>query len=176
MGTVFEDIAKALTVAEVEHHMDHLAHEMVEYGKEIAPVFADRPPHRSEPEDGEPGSYRDSIHSINRGLSRRRIQSDDPKAAWIEYGTSHMPEYGVFGKMSEHFGGDGEVVSDEGVQHAQHRLRHALESLAELRTSGDARAIADAEAHIVELRRARSAAFRAARGPRRRTRGGRKHR
>lgn len=47
------------------------------------------------------GAYRESIrYDIDRKLTHLRVRvfSDDPKAHWIEYGSSHMPEYAPMAK------------------------------------------------------------------------------
>ena len=164
------EIAAALGSGAIERHLDKFAREVAEYAKSIAPVFGDRAPRRSAPADGEPGDYRDSIHVENRGVGKRRVIADDFKAIWIEVGTTHMPEYAVFEKTAQHFGGSG-VVFSEGIEHARHHLREALRDLAELRLAGAGdSAIAAAQERVRQGRIRRSAEFKAARGPRRRRR------
>jgi hypothetical protein len=177
MSIEAEILAQMAVSTEVQHGLDELSGEVRDYAKSIAPVFGDRPPHRDAPPKGSEGDFRDSIQveKVAGELDVRRVISrDDPMAVWQELGTRHMPEYAVFAKAAAMFGGSGPVV-DEGVQHAQHKLRHELEKLAKLR-AGVAGTMAEAveratsisaQKHAVDRARlARSAAFKAARGAR----------
>lgn len=76
------------------------------YWKGIAPVFGDRPPHRTAPSHGSAGDYRDSI--VEQDMSGAegahvRIAATDFKAKWIEYGNAHMPEYAPKAKVLANF-------------------------------------------------------------------------
>lgn len=166
------EIAAGLHSVEIEHELDQFAHKVIEYAKGIAPVFGDLPPKRDEPGIGAPEDYKNSIRELpgHRKPGHRRVGSDDPKAIWIEVGTVHMPEYAVFTKTAKYFGGTGPII-DEGVQQAQDQLRGELERLAKLTAIGAAGHHIAAQQRAVErARQARSAAFKAARGPRRRRR------
>jgi hypothetical protein len=159
---------------------DHLAGEVRDYAKSLAPVFGDLPPHRGSPPHGAPGDYKDSIKVVSHPTEPlgRRVISNDFKALWIEVGSRHMPEYAVFTKTAKYFGGTPPILS-AGVQDAQHHLRGELEKLGKLMATsavGLKAGIAKAEAiakqrRIVEsARTARSQAFNAARSPRKRGR------
>jgi hypothetical protein len=159
---------------------DHLANEVADYAKGLAPVFGDRDPRRGSPSYGEPGDYKDSIKvtpSPSEPLGRR-VGSDDFKAIWIEVGSRHMPEYAVFTRTAAYFGGTPPILN-EGVRNAQHHLREQLEKLAKLTAVGAiglkagvarSKAITAQKHEVTKARNARSAAFNAARGPRRRGR------
>lgn len=154
---------------EAEHHLDKFAEQVRDYAKELAPVFGDLPPKRNEPEHGEPGDYKESITvSPIKHPGKRRVGSKDFKAIWIELGSRHMPEYAVFAKTAAYFGGTGPVF-EEGIVQAQGRLREHLETLAKLGATGaTAAALAEQHREVGRARQARSSAFKAARGPRRR--------
>lgn len=159
---------------------DHLADEVRDYAKGIAPVFGDRDPRRGSPAYGEPEDYKNSIKVIphpDEPLGRRVI-SNDFKALWIEVGTRHMPEYAVFTKTAAYFGGTPPILN-EGVREAQHHLRGELEKLAKVMTLGavglkgglaKSKAIQEARSSVHSARQARSNAFKQAKGPRRRGR------
>ncbi|TDH48890.1 hypothetical protein E2F47_22250 [Mycobacterium eburneum] len=169
---IIADIEAGISSAEVTHALDELAHEVADYAKSIAPVFGDRPPKRAEPGIGSPDDYKDSIKVTGRGPSKRRVESDDPKAVWIELGTEHMPEYAVFAKTAAHFGGTGPTL-EQGVAHAQSRLRGELQKLADLNDAGASDAeVAEQRRNVAQARTYRRSAFKAARsgGPRRRGR------
>lgn len=155
----------------IDHGVAEEAKKGADYAKSIAPVFGDLPPKRGEPGLGEPGDYKESIgtkHMSTAKVPTWRVFSDDPKAIWIELGSTHMPEYAVFAKMAAYFGGTGPVI-DEGVQHAQGKLRQELEKFEKLTATGaEAALIAEQKAAVSRARIARSSAFKAARGPRRR--------
>ncbi|KLO31585.1 hypothetical protein ABW16_01755 [Mycolicibacter heraklionensis] len=162
----------ALTAREVEDGLDHFAGEVCEYARSIAPVFGDRPPKRDAPPFDEPGGFRDSIHVEHprRGV-RRVISRLDPLALWQELGTIHMPEYAVFSRTAEHFGGTAPVIGDDGVMHAQSHLRKALVRLAELHAAGaGADEIAVQQTRVRMARQQRSAEFRRGQNERRRSR------
>ena len=170
MSVQAEILAQMAVSIEVEHHLDKFAKEVADYAKSIAPVFGDQPPKRGEPGIGEPGDYRDSIavERIAAKVPTRRVISRDPKAIWIELGSRHMPEYAVLAKTAAYFGETGPVI-DEGVEIAQGKLREGLEKLAKLSAVGAAaHEVTEAERAISAARQARSSAFKAARGPRRR--------
>lgn len=179
MSLEAEILAQLGGTIEVTHALDEKAAEMRDFAKSIAPVFGDKPPKRDEPPmGGSPGQFRDSITVENVAGEtdvRRVISRDDPVAGWQELGTRHMPEYAVFAQTAAHFGGTGPVI-DEGVQHAQHKLRESLETLAKLRAehavgsaAHRASRIAAQKRTVNQARLERSAAFKAAR-PRRRGR------
>ena len=164
-----EILAQFAGNVEVEHHLDHFAQKVADYAKGLAPVFGDKPPKRNEPGIGDAGDYKESIQvERHHGPGKRRVISRDPKAIWIELGTVHMPEYAVFAKTAAYFGGTGPVI-EQGIVTAQGKLREELENLAKLTATGAAaHEISAAEGAVRSARQARSAAFKAARGPRRR--------
>lgn len=159
---------------------DHLAGEVRDYAKGLAPVFGDKDPRRGSPKDGEPGDYKNSIKVVphpDEPLGRRVI-STDFKAIWIEVGSRHMPEYAVFTRTAAYFGGTPPILN-QGIRDAQHTLRNELEKLAKLGITsavglkaGIAKSSAlTAQKQVVHnARQARSNAFHQARGPRKRGR------
>lgn len=176
MSIEAEIAAQFAGAVEVEHAVEKFAHKVAEYAKSLAPVFGDLPPRRGEPAHGEPGDYRDSIKVEHppraTAVPTRRVISRDFKAAWIELGTRHMPEYAVFAKTAAYFGGTGPTI-DEGVEHAQGHLRRELETLAKLRAGhagtmheaiAKSKSIAEQKRAVDQARMTRSAAFKAARG------------
>lgn len=166
------EIAAGLHSVEIEHELDKFCEKVADYAKGIAPVFGDLPPKRDEPGIGDPEDYKNSIRQLpgHRKPGHRRVGSDDPKAIWIEVGATHMPEYAVFTKTAKYFGGTGPII-DEGVQHAQGKLRGELERLEKLTAAGaGAHHIAAQRRAVERARTARSAAFQAARGRGRRGR------
>jgi hypothetical protein len=155
---------------------DHLANEVRDYAKGLAPVFGDRDPRRGSPAHGEPEDYKNSIKVTAHPTEPlgRRVISTDFKALWIEVGNRHMPEYAVFTKTAAYFGGTPPILN-EGVRDAQHHLRGELEKLAKLSAmsavglkSGieKSRALTEQKHAVNRARNARSAAFKAARQPR----------
>lgn len=159
---------------------DHLANEVRDYAKGLAPVFGDKDPRRGSPAHGDPGDYRDSIETVPHPTEPlgRRVQSRDFKAIWIEVGSRHMPEYAVFTKTAAYFGGTPPILN-QGVRDAQHHLRGELEKLAKLVAISPiglkggiakASAITKQKQVVHNARAARSAAFHQARGPRKRGR------
>jgi len=172
-GIEVEIAAQALSCREVEDGLDAFTAEVVEYAQSIAPEFGDLPPHRVAPAEGEPGDYKESIHAEHLGVGARRVISrDDPIAFWVEMGTRHMPEYAVFAKTAEHFGGTAPEVGGAGVAHAQSHLREAITRLEELHAGGAAaHEIAAQKARVRMARQQRSAEFKAAAPKRSRRRG-----
>lgn len=171
MGIEAEIEAQFAGSLEVEHHLDKFAEQIRDEIKDIAPVFDAERDRRSTPGIGDPEDYKDSIQvSGIKSPRKRRVESNDPKAVWIELGSKHMPEYAPFGKVAAMHGGTGPVI-DEGVRHAQSKLREELEKMAKLAATGaTAEAIAEQRREVARARTGRSAAFNAAR-PRRRGRG-----
>lgn len=89
------------------------AKEIQSYWKSIAPVSS-RPAHpyskysRDEEKWDHPGDYRDSIQVRSWANAKgfgARVFTNDVKAAWLEYGSVHNPEYGYADKTAERFGG-----------------------------------------------------------------------
>lgn len=71
------------------------------YAQSIAPVGEPGEGGAYTTEHREPGDYQRSIKgTVHVGPSRMvgRIESDDFKAGWIEYGAAHMPQYRVLGR------------------------------------------------------------------------------
>jgi hypothetical protein len=161
------EIAKDPKVIE---ELQHLAEEVKDYWQALAPVFDEDRDRRTTPGIGAEGDYRDSIHveMVRRkdGTPGARVGTNDPKAIWIEVGTSHMPEYAPATKTAHYFHDTTGPVFSEGVQQAQGKLREALESLEKAKaTGGD---VKSARADVNRARSERSAAFKASRPRRRR--------
>jgi hypothetical protein len=172
-GIDFEDeiLAQIVGSREAEHQLDKYAHQIADEIRELTPEFGDLPPKRDAPVWGKSGDAKAAIQVLPGGPGRRIVQSDDPKAIWIEVGTRHMPEYAPFTKVAAMHGGTGPIV-EQGIQHAQHKLREALEHLEKLGAEGaTAAAIARQRQAVDTARNARSAAFRAARSGNRRSSG-----
>lgn len=166
MGIEAEIEAAYLGSALEEHHLDEFAAQIRDEIKELTPVFGDHDPKRGEPGIGEPGDLKDSIVvSAIKWPGRRRVISYDPKVFWAELGAKHFREVGMFAQVVGRHGGTGPVIEDDGINHAQHHLRGELKKLEGLT---DPVAIAAQRTAIANARLARSAAFKAARGPRRR--------
>lgn len=169
------EMSRAMRGPEVMIAAEKLAGEVVAYAQSIAPVFGDKAPHRNAPPHGAPEDYKNSIHALAPRIDGDSviipIRSDDYKAWWIEYGSRHMPEYAVFSRTAEHFGGTGPDMASEQVATAQGILRHALEDLAHARAlpghttaqgMDKAAAISKARQRVESARNSRSAAGRAA--------------
>lgn len=165
--SIESEIALGLNSFEIEHELDKFAEEVAEHVRSIAPEFGDRPPHRTEPPYDDLGSLKESITVTPGGPGRRKVGSEDYKAIWAELGTRHMPEYAPFAKTAKFFGGTGPII-DEGVRRAQGHLREELEKLEKMTAVGAAaHHIAAQTARVDQARIGRTAAFKAARGPRR---------
>lgn len=67
-----------------------LANDAVDYARALAPVDTE--------------NFKDSIH-VYQDDDRYGIQSDDEAANIIEYGSEDTPEFAVFTRTAEHFGG-----------------------------------------------------------------------
>lgn len=164
--------ALGLTVVglEAEHHLDHFAEQIRDEIRERTPVFGDHPPKRDEPGIGEPGDLKASIVvDPIKSPGLRRVRSDDPKVIWAELGAKHFPEVAMFAQVAALHGGTGPtILEDAGIEHAQKHLRGELEKLAKLAAAGVP--LAAQRAAVQRARGQRSAAFRAARGGRRRGR------
>jgi hypothetical protein len=172
-GIDFEDeiLAQIVGSREAEHQLDKYAHQIADEIRELTPLFDEVRDRRATPGIGKEGDAKAAIEVLPGGPGRRIVQSDDPKAIWIEVGTRHMPEYAPFTKVAAMHGGTGPIV-EQGIQHAQHHLRDALEHLEKLGAEGaTATAIARQRQAVDTARNARSAAFRAARSGRRGGRG-----
>lgn len=164
MGIEAEIAAQYLGSELAERQLDEFCEQLVEEIRERTPIFGDHPPKRNEPGIGEPGDLKESIHvdPVKRP-GRRRVGSDDPKAIWAELGAKHFPEVGMFAQVVALHGGTGPII-DEGVQHAQTKLRGEVERLDKLVAEGALPAsIAAQRASVARARQGRSAAFRAAR-------------
>lgn len=85
------------------------SNKVVSYWQSISPVFdaSDAKEHRAAPPGGQPGDYRNSIKAIEKqdddGNTYEHVVAKDFKAQWIEYGTSHMPEYAPLAKVKAKF-------------------------------------------------------------------------
>lgn len=158
--------------------VEELAHRIEESLKDKAQVFGDRPPKRQGPPDPE-HPFKESIHTelirTKDGMPAARVGSDSPIAMWQEIGTKHFPEDAIFAKTAAEFGDTTGPVMSEEVAQAHGKLREALETLATLKAQGAAAEhIARATKAVAAARQARTSAFKAARGGRRR--GGRRGR
>ena len=145
--------------------LQDLAHQVEDYWKALAPVFDEERDHRKTPGIGDPGDYRDSIHTepirLKSGRAAMLVGTNDPKAIWIEVGTARMPEYAPATKTAHYFGDLKGPRFSEGVQQAQGKLREALETLAKAKaTGGD---VKSARSDVSRARAERSAAFKASR-------------
>jgi meiotically up-regulated gene 157 (Mug157) protein len=100
------DFSKVLKGPKVAAAVQAKAEKVKDYWQSIAPVFGDKPPHRSAPSYGSPGDYKDSVHVSDAGSdgeARSRVGTGDFKAKWIEYGTAHMPPYAPLAKTKARF-------------------------------------------------------------------------
>jgi hypothetical protein len=98
--------AKALKSKKVQAGVEKKAQKVQDYWKSIAPVFGDKPPHRDSPAYGAPGAYRDSITVIDLSdgdVPRKRVQVQDFKGNFIEFGNAHTPEYAPRAKTKAKF-------------------------------------------------------------------------
>ena len=165
MGIEAEIAAQFAGSLEVEHALDDFAAQIRDEIKDLTPTFGDKPPKRGEPGIGDPGDAKAAVQvSGVKGPGKRRVESDDPKAIWIEIGTRHMPEYAPFAKVAALHGGTGPVILEQGVHTAHMHLRGELEKLAKLKAENAAAHKITAQRKSVEqARQARSAAFKAAR-------------
>jgi hypothetical protein len=63
----------------------------------------------------QPGDYSRSIKvkflKTPEGLPMARVTAHDYKAAWIEYGSSRMPEFACRAATVSHFGGSNKTIS-----------------------------------------------------------------
>jgi hypothetical protein len=152
LGISHEDVARAFDDPDIHAEVKRLAEDVQEAVKSYAPVFGDRPARRESPADGSVGEYRDSIHiewvtTSDSDLPVARVISKDMKAAWIEFGSSHMPEYAPFTKAAQEFGGRGPAYTGA-VGNAQEKFRHAKEALEHARREGSREDIALAAKHF----------------------------
>ena len=153
LGISPEAVAEAFNDPKIHAEVQRLAEEVRDAVQSHAPVFGDRPPRRESPADGAAGEYRDSIHvewvttSDSDGLPVARVISKDMKAAWIEFGSAHMPEYAPFTKAAEEFGGTGPQY-DGAAGHAQSKFREAKEALEHAMHSGSHEDVALAQKHF----------------------------
>src|ERR1700747_1534033 len=98
VGITQADLDKAVAdSAEAKDAVIKKAEEVRDFWRGIAPIFGDRPPKRAEPPHGEPGDYKNSIRikyeKDKTGKLIAKVGTKDEKAAWIEFGAVHMPEY-----------------------------------------------------------------------------------
>lgn len=113
IGVTPAQIAEALADVDVRVELFARAHEVADYVRNLTPEFDASKSGRSTPGIGEPGDAKAAIQVIplvDRNLVAHqgyRVISQDPKANWIEFGSSHMPEYAPFQQAIAHFGGEG---------------------------------------------------------------------
>lgn len=170
MSIESEIAAQFAGAVEVEHHLDEFSKQIADEIRDRTPEFGNLPPKRGEPGIGDPGDAKAAIQvSPIKSPGKRRVESDDPKAVWIELGAKHMPEYAPFAQVAALHGGTGpSILEDHGVQHAQKHLRERLEHVEKLAAEGAPPAsIATAKLAVQRARMQRSAAFKAARSGRR---------
>lgn len=99
-----KEVEKVLRGKKTEAAVRRKAERVVEYWQSIAPVFGDLPPKRKHPPyGGSPGDYRDSIQILEEDNGRIRVAATDYKAAWIEFGSAHMPKYAPLAKVKARF-------------------------------------------------------------------------
>jgi len=169
--SIEEDIAaQYLGSAEADHHLNEFTHKLADEVRDLTPTFGDLPPKRNEPEYGQPGDAKAAIKVENapKKLHAKRVISRDFKAIWIELGSTHMPEYAPFAKVAAMHGGTGPEF-EEGIQHAQGKLRQELEKFEKLAAEGvDGALLAEQRRAVDRARQGRSSAFKAARRGRRR--------
>jgi len=169
LGISPEAVAEAFNDPEIHKEVQRLAEQLRDAVQSHAPVFTGKPiDRRDEPAQGEIGEYRDSIHvewvttSDSDGLPVARVISKDMKAAWIEFGSAHMPEYAPFTKAAEEFGGTGPQY-DGAAGHAQAKFREAKEELEHARREGSHEDIPLASKHFEAASVRRSDALKAQR-------------
>lgn len=161
LGITQAEIDAAMAEDDVDGELNDLANNVCDDAKGISPVG------RAEDGDENPGQYRDAWH-VERHGEGFHVVNDDFKAYWIEFGTSHMPEYAVAQKVAEMYGGSsvsvGGALADEGVQNAQGAVRVAKAKHQDLieGKAGNAKLVASQE-RIARAERSRSAAFTARR-------------
>jgi len=110
------EIRSLMPVDEIHEEVIRVAREAAGYARSIAPVY-----HGDDPR-ATPGSYRDSIHAEETGpkksegfevpMPAARVITRSPIANLLEFGTSKMPEFGVFSQTADHYGGTVEVEHD----------------------------------------------------------------
>lgn len=152
LGISREEVLKAFDDPEIRREVEKLAQQVQETVQSYAPVFGDRPPRRESPADGSAGDYKDSIHvtwvtTSDSDLPVARVISNDMKAAWIEYGSAHMPEYAPFTKAAQEFGGTGPAYTGAAGK-AQSKFREAKEALDHARREGSHEDVALAAKHF----------------------------
>jgi hypothetical protein len=107
------EIRAQMPLEEIHKEVIRVAREAAEYARSIAPVY-----HGDDPR-ATPGSYRDSIRSeeveskksdgFEVPMPAARVITRSPIANLLEFGTSKMPEFGVFSQTADHYGGTVEV-------------------------------------------------------------------
>lgn len=105
-GISASQLEKVMKSQKVHDGVNAKAAKVQGYWKGIAPVFGDKPPHRTAPSYGAPGAYRDSIDVADTSDGdgfRARVQAHDFKAKWIEFGNAHMPTYAPLAKTKARF-------------------------------------------------------------------------
>lgn len=168
LGISREEVLRAFgDNPDIKAEVERLAGQVKEAVQSYAPVFGDRPARRESPADGSAGDYRDSIHvtwvtTSDSDLPVARVISDDMKAAWIEYGSAHMPEYAPFTKAATEFGGTGPQYNGA-AGHAQSKFREAKEALERARREGSHEDVALAAKHFEAASVRRSDALKAQR-------------
>lgn len=101
------DFSKVLKGPKIAAAVQAKAGKVADEWQKIAPVFGDKPAHRSSPSYGEPGAYKNSVHVTDMGSdedgARARVSASDFKAKWIEFGNKHMPPYAPLAKVKARF-------------------------------------------------------------------------
>lgn len=82
-------LAELARLAELEEARRKVAEKVAETAQDIAPVGGG-------PDDPHPGRFKDSIHA-----NGTRVESDDPAAPYIVFGTSHSPPHDTFRRAAE---------------------------------------------------------------------------
>lgn len=160
LGITQAEVDAAMAEDDVDGGLNDLANEVRDYWRGIAPVG------RAADGDENPGQYRDSI-DVERSKQHEGfvVITYDFKAYWIEYGTSHMPEYAPAQKTAEQFGGSsvavGGVLANERIMNAQGAVRVARAKHQDLVEGKASHAkLVESQERINRAERARSTAFR----------------
>ena len=100
------DFSKVLKSPKVADAVAAKADKVKDFWQSIAPVFGDKPPHRSAPKSGSAGDYKKSIDAKpvdDSDVPRVRVAAHDFKAKWIEYGNAHQKPEAPLAKVKARF-------------------------------------------------------------------------
>lgn len=116
---ILAEIKAKMPIAEIQEKVNEIAVDAAEYARSIAPVYAG--PERA---DRIPGHYRDSIHAEEKELKTMPAAMVVTRASYaniIEFGSKNTPEFGVFAKTADHYGGTVSHVSGKSSGHGSGR-------------------------------------------------------